>query len=116
MCDPLQGCSVGSVTSILIPINHTSHKSMFIYQLISMKILLLHHYVHFNTHSCVCNTVNSTVLPSNYMYSQFKYQTYHIFFGWWVYVRGVFGTGGYSPAGKCPGYMSGWYLSGGYLS
>ena len=21
------------------------------------------------------------------MYSQFKYQTYHIFFGWWVYVR-----------------------------
>ena len=37
------------------------------------------------------------------MYSQFKYQTYHIFFGWWVYVRGVFGTGGYCPAGICPG-------------
>ena len=36
------------------------------------------------------------------MYSQFKYQTYHIFFGWWVYVRGVFGTGGYCPAGICP--------------
>ena len=37
------------------------------------------------------------------MYSQFKYQTYHIFCGWWVYVRVVFGTGGYCPRGICPG-------------
>ena len=50
------------------------------------------------------------------MYSQFKYQTYHIFFGWWVYVRGVFGTGGYCPAGICPGVYVRGYLSGGYLS
>ena len=45
------------------------------------------------------------------MYSQFKYQTYHIFFGWLVYVRGVFGTGGYCPAGICPGvYVRGVFV------
>ena len=45
------------------------------------------------------------------MYSQFKYQTYHIFFGWWVYVRGVFGMGGYCPAGICPGvYVRGVFV------
>ena len=47
------------------------------------------------------------------MYSQFKYQTYHIFFGWWVFVRGVFGTGGYCPAGICPGvYVRGVFVRG----
>ena len=47
------------------------------------------------------------------MYSQFKYQTYHIYFGWWVYVRGVFGTGGYCPAGICPGvYVRGVFVRG----
>ena len=41
------------------------------------------------------------------MYSQFKYQTYHIFFGWWVYVRGYLARGllssGYMSGGICPG-------------
>ena len=65
----------------------------------------------YRLYSCVCNTVNSPVLPSNYMYSQFKYQTYHIFLDGGYMSGGVFGTGVIVQRVYVRGYMSGGYLS-----
>ena len=53
--------------------------------------------------SAFINNFILSIFITYYKHTYSKYQTCHIFFGWWVYVRGVFGTGGYCPVGICPG-------------